>query len=619
MNKNLVLMTFLLLISSSVLVAGDRLDRQKVSKEQLSVAIDPSVVDHNTPMKQPKPQVYHGAKAYGPGVFLMDSGYDYQNNGNMQRNIINYGDGTFAVARMAATDEAVSDRGSYFTYFDGSSWLLPTTKVETARTGWADTDALADGRQVVTSHTGNEVNIDAIKGFGLWIANMTGYIDGATDHIWPRVAVDGQDNIHIVSTLRAQLPGARYGTYYPVHSWSTDEGLNWTHQYIYGDPFTELDTTNGQWQGFSIDCYPVDAYGANKVATMTVTRNDAEVPDAVWVAESEDNGATWNTNKIAEWTRLPAAGADEFRPSLGVDLAYDNDGNIHVVTTNYLVRLDSAGTGGDIFHSTTAPMRHWSEATGWVDILTYQNIPGYDPNEDIFSGDAVNSAGAGNSTTLKSPSIGFDAEGNMYVTFNTPAPGDTLDDGTNLMDIYAVGSANGGASWGPPVNIIHAATGSDAPNGLEDADASLAKLVDDNLHIVYNSDPQFGNDTGTGAAPFRTNMMYLSFPKSEISLVPVSVQEPQGEIPSRFVLHQNYPNPFNPTTNIMFDLPGPAEVKLTVYDMSGKMVTTLINGRLESGTHTVTWNVAKDVASGIYFAKLESANFSSVKKMMFLK
>ncbi|NUM73873.1 T9SS type A sorting domain-containing protein [candidate division KSB1 bacterium] len=607
MRKTLA--TLVVLCFAVAVFAGDRKDRQKVSVADMTKAIDGTEV--SLEKKQPRPQVA-SPNAMGPGVLLMDSGYDYSGNGNMQQNIINYGDGTFAVARMASSDPVgVSDRASWFAYFDGTSWS-PMTKVEAASRGWTDTDVMPDGRQVIISHVGNELNVDVLPGLGIWTSSITGYIAGATDHIWPKLAVDGAGNVHVVSTIRAAISGARFGTYYPVYSLSTDEGGSWNHRFIFGDPFTDLDTTDGKWQGFSIDNYPIEAWG-NKVATMVVPRNTPGIVHDVMLAESEDNGANWNVRSIMSWPPLPAAGVDEYRPSQGVDLAYDNNGNVHIVTANYLINLDSAGTGADVFHSQTAPMRHWSEATGWTDMLTFQDIPGYNPAEDIFSGDAVNSAGAGNNTLLKSPSIGFDADNNMYVTFNTPSPGDSLPDGTNLMDVYVVGSGDGGATWGPPVLITE-------ERGLEDSDASLARRVDDNLHIVYFSDPQFGNNTASGAPPYRTNIMYYAFAKANIPLTSTGVADRDpSAIPASFALHQNYPNPFNPSTTITFELPLTTRVTLSIFDVTGKRVATLVNGTMPAGKHSVVWDAAKKMASGVYVAQLEGQGISARMKMTLMK
>ena len=82
----------------------------------------------------------------------------------------------------------------------------------------------------------------------------------------------------------------------------------------------------------------------------------------------------------------------------------------------------------------------------------------------------------------------------------------------------------------------------------------------------------------------------------------------------KFSLEQNYPNPFRSETVIRFTLPGKANVKLTLFDMHGRIVKTVINGSRDKGAHAVTVN-SSSLSSGLYYYRLESENFSAVKKM----
>jgi hypothetical protein len=88
--------------------------------------------------------------------------------------------------------------------------------------------------------------------------------------------------------------------------------------------------------------------------------------------------------------------------------------------------------------------------------------------------------------------------------------------------------------------------------------------------------------------------------------------------PEEYTLYQNYPNPFNPSTTIKYALPEAGQIRLVLYNMLGEEVKVLVNGTQEAGVHNVELN-AKELGSGIYFYKLESSNFVSVKKMMLLK
>ena len=91
----------------------------------------------------------------------------------------------------------------------------------------------------------------------------------------------------------------------------------------------------------------------------------------------------------------------------------------------------------------------------------------------------------------------------------------------------------------------------------------------------------------------------------------------EGTIPRAYTLLQNFPNPFNPTTTIRFDLPRAAEVSLKVYDMLGREIATLERGHLKAGYYQVQWNA--NVASGIYFCRLQTEEFTDTKKMILLK
>ena len=91
-----------------------------------------------------------------------------------------------------------------------------------------------------------------------------------------------------------------------------------------------------------------------------------------------------------------------------------------------------------------------------------------------------------------------------------------------------------------------------------------------------------------------------------------------NEIPEKYFLGQNYPNPFNPVTRIEFKVSSFKFVKLTVFDILGKEVATLVNENLQPGTYQTNFD-AGNLKSGIYFYKLSTSEFSDVKKMILLK
>jgi hypothetical protein len=89
-------------------------------------------------------------------------------------------------------------------------------------------------------------------------------------------------------------------------------------------------------------------------------------------------------------------------------------------------------------------------------------------------------------------------------------------------------------------------------------------------------------------------------------------------IPAEFSLAQNYPNPFNPSTTIQYGVAKAGDVKIIIYDISGREIETIVNGYQSAGTYEVKWN-GSNVSSGVYFYKLISAEYSGIKKMILLK
>ncbi len=87
---------------------------------------------------------------------------------------------------------------------------------------------------------------------------------------------------------------------------------------------------------------------------------------------------------------------------------------------------------------------------------------------------------------------------------------------------------------------------------------------------------------------------------------------------NEYTLNQNYPNPFNPSTVITYSIPVSSKVTLTVYDVLGKFITTLVNENQEAGSYSVNFNAA-GLSNGMYFYKMQSDNFVKTNKMLLLK
>lgn len=120
-------------------------------------------------------------------------------------------------------------------------------------------------------------------------------------------------------------------------------------------------------------------------------------------------------------------------------------------------------------------------------------------------------------------------------------------------------------------------------------------------------------DCDWGLGELRSDMGAYGGGASQVGIVE---QEPQ--VPNQFTLLQNYPNPFNASTIIRYSLPVKSDVQLDIYNILGQRVTTLFEGIQQAGEHRITWN-ATNLPSGVYFARLNSIEYSETIKMVLLK
>ena len=128
------------------------------------------------------------------------------------------------------------------------------------------------------------------------------------------------------------------------------------------------------------------------------------------------------------------------------------------------------------------------------------------------------------------------------------------------------------------------------------------------LTFVYHAISQGGQRT-----------IQLEKPKFEAVTVSLSgAGAPDANVPHVFYLSQNYPNPFNPTTTVAYSLPSAQNVNLTVYNVLGQTVVTLVDQVQQAGPHQAEWN-ANDVSSGVYFYRLTTDENVETRKMLLLK
>ncbi len=173
----------------------------------------------------------------------------------------------------------------------------------------------------------------------------------------------------------------------------------------------------------------------------------------------------------------------------------------------------------------------------------------------------------------------------------------TLVDQSSTVGLYLVS--------GVPVSEVSYDVGTPWPDAANGNGPSL-ELISPDLDISLPASWQASFITGGTPG-------YLN---SDSSSVDIDDNDPL--LPGEITLYQNYPNPFNPTTTVSFALPMPAEIKISVFDLQGRLVEVLINKNLEAGYQSVTFNGSR-LATGIYFYRLTAGEFSQTRKMVIVK
>jgi len=125
---------------------------------------------------------------------------------------------------------------------------------------------------------------------------------------------------------------------------------------------------------------------------------------------------------------------------------------------------------------------------------------------------------------------------------------------------------------------------------------------------------QVSADTGASSG----NVTLTNVSVSYVVATPATAVKATSEMPARFELKQNYPNPFNPSTAIEFQISSREATRLTVFNVLGQEVATLVNQTLDPGTYTAAWSAAS-MPSGMYLYRLQAGNAVEIKKMLLLK
>ena len=148
-------------------------------------------------------------------------------------------------------------------------------------------------------------------------------------------------------------------------------------------------------------------------------------------------------------------------------------------------------------------------------------------------------------------------------------------------------------------------------------------VVSNELIINYYEDDSLEYDTEYFYRLSYYNGVHQSEYSDVLSVTLEWMDVDVDQLPTVYALHQNYPNPFNPTTQIKYDLPEDALVSITIYDIMGRSIRSLVKSRQTAGYRSVQWNATNNlgepVSAGMYIYMIQAGEFRQVKKMVLLK
>lgn len=567
-----------------------------------------NALDQNKPaignelgVTNPNPVTKPAAPVQAKGVtetVIGETFYDLQTNRSMADRLLMRSDGSFGALWTFSLDgNGYPDRGTgYNNRSTGGVWdAVPTTRIENVRTGWPSNLVTAAGKEVVIAHDFANYNLvmseRSTPGTGAWTQTTIPDVSG-DGMVWCRAATGGANgnSIHLIASTQGVSLGGnttsgidRTVLYYR----SQDQGATWD---VNAMEFPGLDSAN-----FSFvvpDAYSIASQGDNVVVALFGAMND------IMLFKSADNGTTWTSTVVMDFPidRYVLDGGSDIDNDNVDDtvacwdgfgsLLLDNNGMAHLFWGNIRVLDNDPQDGGWTYFPVTDGLSYWNEGMLPNSSIMIAYAEDVDGDQQLgFAGEIV-LYGCG---LTSMPTSGINADGTIFLVYSSHY--ESLDNGTqNYRHLYGMKSHDGGGTWSTPIDL----TPDSNSEGLESVYPEMEQNVTDNVYLIYQRDWEPGGMVqGDMDLSGVNEIIFLE--SDTLFGVGVSINEQQMTAGNLNI----YPNPTNDASFISIDLEASAQLNIKGYDLAGKEVAVIFEGRLPAGNQIIEVST-EGWATGIY-------------------
>jgi len=425
-------------------------------------------------------------------VEIGETKYDLQSNSAIQWRLINHENGTLSASWTYSNSNSWATRGTGYNYFNGTTWgTAPTSEIETVRTGWPSMISTTNGSELFIAHNTADDVLRMSKrgsvGSGTWVQEN---LDTLSGQVWNRATSTG-NYVHMVAmTLPDALGGSSYGGMDGafLYSRSSNAGASWDIV-DYQIPGTD----SSYFDGFDGDSYAIDADGDNVAIAV------AGLGRGVQLFKSTNAGQNWTKTDVL-LSDIWFTEASTFVDTSLADRLYTSDGNVAVLLDDngdahvwfgamYIANADL--TDGLIsYYPGTNSIDYWNENFDGptpISLAGALDVDG-DGQLSLLGANVGDVTGQYRFSGLASmPHAGIASDGCMYLAYS--AIREDLDNfSQHYRHTYVMSSCDYGCSWSFPIDV----TGASSNNFAECVYASMARNVDDDIHMIYMSDEEPG-------------------------------------------------------------------------------------------------------------------------------